>query len=334
MSIDNRELKNLFNRIGGAMLFFLLAFNVIGGGVSVFGSWLTQINHSTAVHVIAELLNAAAYIASFTIPVWFFYAISKKKVIQPMGLSLMLSEKNTALTSASMMFLGTATCFSASYVNSLLFPISEEASEIYFSSDIRGGYALVLMFISTAIIPAFVEELLFRGVILSNIRPYSEGGAILISALLFGLMHQTPFQLFYATAIGVILGIIRVKTGSIWTGILVHFFNNFLSVLQTYLLECYDVQTGNVVYTVITLSVIVIGIVLGAVLYTVNLKNSTPKSVETVGFFNKPYVKQTRIFFKREDASVYKAFFSPTVIAFTVLSVLTMISTAAMINGV
>lgn len=334
MSLAEKDLKNLFNRIGGTMLIFLLAFNFLCGGAAVLGEGLTQITYSKAAYVLAELLNAIAYIAAFTIPVWFFLAISKNKRVEPFGLSLVLAEKNTALTSVAMMFLGTSICFAASYVNSLLFPVSEEAADLYFSTEIQGGYALVLMFISTAIVPAFVEELLFRGVVLSSIRPYSEGGAILISSLLFGLMHQTPFQLFYATAIGVVLGIIRVKTGSIWTGVLVHFFNNFLSVIQTYLLEFYDEHTGNLVYIILTLSIILLGFVLGAVFYIKCQKRTDNVETVHIGVYQKTEIQGAKIFFRRENVKIYKAFFAPTMIIFVVLCAMTMISTAFMISGV
>ena len=334
MPFDKKELKNLFNRLGGAMLIFLLAFNLFCGGAAAIADGLTQITPSTTVYVLTELLNALAYIAAFTVPVWFFLAISKGKAVESLGLTLSLAKRDTGLTSAAMMFLGTATCFAASYVNSLLFPVSEEAAELYFSSDLRGGYVLILMFISTAIVPAFVEELLFRGVVLSSIRPYSESGAILISALLFGLMHQTPFQLLYATAIGVILGIIRVKTGSIWTGVLVHFCNNFLSVIQTYLLDCYDVYTGNVIYTIITLSISVLGLILGSALYAKKQRNEKKKTVVTVGFFQNNRNNSENLSFHSENKMVLKAFFSPTMIVFIVLCGLSILSTAVLLTGV
>ena len=334
MPFDKKEVQNLFNRLGGAMLIFLLAFDLLCGGAATIAEELTQITSSTIIYVLTELLNSLAYIVAYTVPVWFFLAISKGKAVESFGLTLSLAKRDAGLTSAAMMFLGTATCFAASYVNSLLFPISEEAAELYFSNDIRGGYVLILMFISTAIVPAFVEELLFRGVVLSSIRPYSESGAILISALLFGLMHQTPFQLLYATAIGVILGIIRVKTGSIWTGVLVHFCNNFLSVVQTYLLDCYDVYTGNVVYTIITLSISAVGFVLGGALYTKKQREEKGKNIATIGFFRNDRNIFKKLSLQVENKMIYRAFFSPTMIIFIILCGFSMLSTAILLVGV
>ena len=306
------------------MLMLLLAFNLLCGGAAVLGEGLLSISNTTSMNIVVELLNSVAYIAAFSIPVWFFLVISKKNFVQPFGVSLSLSTETPALISASMMFLGTSACFAASYINSLMFPIAQETSDICFSGTAQAPYVVVLMFISTAIIPAFVEELLFRGVVLSSIRPYSEGGAILISAILFGFMHQTPFQLFYATAIGVILGIIRVQTGSIWIGVLVHFFNNFLSVIQTYLLGCFDDQTGTVIYTILTLSVMALGGLLGAALYMKSASQKKGNTIDRLGFFGRSNRCSSNISFHKEKSRIFKAFFCPAIVAFLSVCALAM----------
>ena len=44
--------------------------------------------------------------------------------------------------------------------------------------------------LATAVVPLFVEEFLFRGVILSQFRKYGDVFAVIASALLFGLLHR------------------------------------------------------------------------------------------------------------------------------------------------
>jgi len=87
------------------------------------------------------------------------------------------------------------------------------------------------------VVPAFVEELLFRGLILENLLPCGKTVAILGSAFLFGMMHQNAEQLLYATGAGVVFGWIYVRTRSIWPCILAHFINNFYSVMQIAVVE-------------------------------------------------------------------------------------------------
>jgi membrane protease YdiL (CAAX protease family) len=86
---------------------------------------------------------------------------------------------------------------------------------------------------------------MFRGLILTNLAPYGKGMAIVTSALLFGLMHMNPAQFFYTTLMGIILGLIYVKTGSIWVCIAIHFANNAIACLQEVFFGCmeYDAAT-------------------------------------------------------------------------------------------
>jgi sodium transport system permease protein len=80
--------------------------------------------------------------------------------------------------------------------------------------------------------PAICEELAFRGFILSGLRRMGhKWGAIVLSAALFGLAHGILQQSLGAAAIGVVIGYIAVKTGSILPGMLYHGVHNSLSVL-------------------------------------------------------------------------------------------------------
>jgi ABC-type Fe3+ transport system permease subunit len=56
----------------------------------------------------------------------------------------------------------------------------------------------------------------------------------MVSAFLFAAMHQNIDQFFYAFAGGIVLGLLRVRTGSLFPSMIVHFFNNLLSVVLDY----------------------------------------------------------------------------------------------------
>ncbi len=93
------------------------------------------------------------------------------------------------------------------------------------------GVALLVF----ALVPAITEELAFRGFILSGLeRTYPARSAIVLSALLFGFLHVLLSlfqQLFGATLLGLVLGLLAVKTRSLWPGVAFHFVNNALGVL-------------------------------------------------------------------------------------------------------
>lgn len=95
-------------------------------------------------------------------------------------------------------------------------------------------WLLILNLIFTAILPGVCEEVAHRGMILSSSKKLGRGKAILISAVLFGLLHLNIQQVFYATLIGLFLGYLTIITGSIYPAMIVHFMNNALSVFLTY----------------------------------------------------------------------------------------------------
>jgi sodium transport system permease protein len=115
-----------------------------------------------------------------------------------------------------------------------LFPISNEvkAALEQMMEGVPGlGTALVLF----AVIPAVCEELAFRGFILSGLeRGHTTRTAIVLSAVLFGFMHVLLSlfqQLFNATLLGLVLGLLAVRSRSIVPGVVFHMINNGLAVL-------------------------------------------------------------------------------------------------------
>ncbi len=84
----------------------------------------------------------------------------------------------------------------------------------------------------TAIIPAISEEYMFRGAILGSLKPYGEGFAIVMSSLLFGLLHGNFEQIPFAFLGGLFFGYIRVYTGSLIFPMILHFSNNLLAVVM------------------------------------------------------------------------------------------------------
>ncbi len=111
------------------------------------------------------------------------------------------------------------------------------------------SYALNLAVI--AVLPALLEEWLFRGCVLRTFRAYGDGFAIVMSALLFGLMHGNIVQIPFAFIVGLLLGWLYVVTDNIWFPIAVHFANNALSVSMEYLSMNMDVQSQNVFGTIV-----------------------------------------------------------------------------------
>lgn len=81
--------------------------------------------------------------------------------------------------------------------------------------------------LSTVVCAPILEEILFRGLILESVRErLGVAWAIVLSALLFGLVHGNLMQGINAFVIGLILGYVYVKTRSLTATIIIHAFNN------------------------------------------------------------------------------------------------------------
>lgn len=98
-----------------------------------------------------------------------------------------------------------------------------------------GGSALAVNFIGLCVVPAILEELLFRGALQGLMRPSGSAAAIFAPALLFALLHMDLAQGITAFVCGVFLGWLTERTGSILPGMLLHFVNNAIAFLVTYL---------------------------------------------------------------------------------------------------
>lgn len=95
-------------------------------------------------------------------------------------------------------------------------------------------------------LPAFGEELFFRGVVQKLFhRTLGHKSAIVFTALFFALAHQQPLSFLPIFAMGIILGALKLWTGSLWAPILVHFINNAYALLTAYMNEGNLEATGS-----------------------------------------------------------------------------------------
>lgn len=106
-----------------------------------------------------------------------------------------------------------------------------------------GIVSAIVLFIQLAVIAPIFEEFWFRGIVMESLRPYGNGFAIFVSALLFGLTHANFGQLFYTAVIGVCLGYIAISTKSIVTTTIMHAILNSISGIMLILISTDEVQS-------------------------------------------------------------------------------------------
>lgn len=97
-----------------------------------------------------------------------------------------------------------------------------------------GSFFLALF--AVVLIPAITEELLMRGVVLHAYLWRGSRGAIVVSSVLFAVLHLDVRNLLSIFLLGMILGYVVLQTGSIWAGMILHGVNNLL-VLLSFMVE-------------------------------------------------------------------------------------------------
>lgn len=83
-------------------------------------------------------------------------------------------------------------------------------------------------YITLCLFAPFVEEVVFRGAVLRALLSgwESRWAAILMSSVIFALVHANPAQMPHALLLGIFLGWLYSRTGSILPGVTVHWVNN------------------------------------------------------------------------------------------------------------
>lgn len=175
-----------------------------------------------------------------------------------------------------LIFVGLGCCFAGNLATSWLTAFFQDLGVEFYSyqqalegdvmpDTLMGVYAYLLR---TAVVPALIEEFAFRGVVLNSLRRYGDWFAIVISAVMFGLMHGNMTQVPFALIAGVALGYAFVVTGSMWTSVIIHFTNNFVAVLFTVLSNASGEGTGMIFTMAATYGFMFLGI-LAAVVFCV-----------------------------------------------------------------
>ena len=94
---------------------------------------------------------------------------------------------------------------------------------------------LLFVLLVVAVVPAFVEECLFRGfVIASFAKKWEPMRAALFAGIIFGAYHLNPFEIVPLMALGFFLGVLRISSGSLFLPVAAHFLNNFMAVMGMY----------------------------------------------------------------------------------------------------
>ena len=244
---------------------YLRTLNLMGWSLVIFFALFTELSTlelllseylaGTVGTAVSGILSSVIYMAPFILGGVMFYLFTKNMPTQPIRYTIQLSPVFPLLILG-----GLAVITAAAYVNSWFCGlIGYEIPPELIAPTGYDDASAVIMYMTIGLAPAFAEEFLFRGVIYGNLRVYGKTQAILISSLLFALMHQNIGQFFYTFVGGIAMALMYELTGSIWCSIFYHLLNNELSVLTEVL---YYGKFGEAISPLLTLWDIVV-LVLG-----------------------------------------------------------------------
>jgi ABC-type Na+ efflux pump permease subunit len=99
-------------------------------------------------------------------------------------------------------------------------------------SAMLDGVNPFVVLVLLAVVPALCEEFFFRGYVLSGVRgALGPAAAVLVVAFAFGISHHSVQRIVPTTALGLMFGLLVVRSGSIWPAILAHSMHNGISAL-------------------------------------------------------------------------------------------------------
>ena len=229
LSEYEREYRRTTNRLGASLLLTIglhIGLDLfLAPMLAIFAPNLTL----TQATLIEELTDMLIRLLAFLLPALFYRWITPKERRSPMLLEPKMPKDTALIIPAAM-----AIIYCAAITNSFLtrsLGLSAGSPSYAVPDTSMPPYLAVLSFMATAVIPAFCEEFLFRGLVVSQLLPYGKTTAVLGSALLFGLIHQNYGQFFYATLAGVLLALAVIESGSVWVGVIIHLLNNLISVV-------------------------------------------------------------------------------------------------------
>jgi membrane protease YdiL (CAAX protease family) len=135
------------------------------------------------------------------------------------------------------MFIATLNCF-AEIAILLIMPSVQSVSEELNASNLlatSGGPVLTLL--ASGILAPVVEELLFRHGLQRLISKFNPLLSLIITSLLFGVMHGNLLQILFAVLMGFALGLVYEATQNIFYPIAMHVYVNvsgcIISMLHT-----------------------------------------------------------------------------------------------------
>lgn len=143
-----------------------------------------------------------------------------------------------------------------------------------------GGLAGVLVVV--ALLPAVLEESIFRGVMLEGMKALGTAAACLLGGLCFSLFHQNPEQTIYQFLCGAAFTLLAIRADSLLPALLAHLANNALIVFELRFSFLQGISAGGEIAVYVLSALCLVGAL--AYLLFFDKRGNAPRAVSRKAF--------------------------------------------------
>lgn len=250
--IIKRQMKNIGFILGTAIIIYFgmqTVFSLIGAFIlpTIFENILTAEDTSMILQILLQVVSLG--LASI-----FVFAYSDKNKNQE-------TKKIKLKSKIKIIFITIFLVFALQFILSgIIYPavgLDYNITDTFATDSTSSFLSKIILIVTLAVTPAIFEELFFRKAIIDFLSPYGKKMALLISALLFGIIHMNLSQGLFAFIIGLIFGGIYLYTNDIKLTMLIHLINNGIGALEMILPEA-----GVIVTIIALLAICIVGLII------------------------------------------------------------------------
>lgn len=238
---ERKKIRWHYNKAGIVILLNILIFNVVGIAVlyGICGIKAGSFSHEAISAAKTEILNNPLFYVMFCIGI----PICSETIVILVGKKLLgvnfktlfrldgFNGTSVVKTATVSLGLQTATVIIATILIAIIGIFGGEIVQPDFTVENSTLLSDLLLYMYVCLLGPILEELLYRGVLLQSLKKYNVRFAIVISALIFGMMHENITQCILGMLIGIPLAIITIKSGSILPAIFTHIIVNTSNVV-------------------------------------------------------------------------------------------------------
>ncbi|MBR0113170.1 MAG: CPBP family intramembrane metalloprotease [Clostridia bacterium] len=175
----------------------------------------------------------------------------------------LFSKPGNSVTALLLIFVGLFFCVAGDYVTSWLSALVRIFGFELTTPDetvATGFFPRLVYVIYVAFTAPLCEEIAIRGVVLQPLRRYGDVFAIVVSSVVFGVLHGNLVQAPFAFVVGIGLGYTACITGSLWPCIIIHSINNLIAALSLFASEDLAPEVFLSRYNMVQYTLIVLGV--------------------------------------------------------------------------